>query len=389
MKVAEAPVSHLSHFECSGCHRVFERELLPSFCEDCHAPLLARYGFLTGIEQPAFHISHESMWRYFRLLPLSAPRHIVSLGEGLTPVISLDRLGPVLGIEHLWIKDESLNPTGSFKARGLSMAVSMVRQAGKTHCVVPTAGNAGGALSAYCAKAGIKATVIMPRHTPEVFKKECEYFGAELILVDGLIDKCGWLAREMKEKHGYVDISTMKEPFRLEGKKTMGFEIAEQFAGKLPDVIVYPCGGGTGLIGIWKAFMEWRELGWLEGPLPKMIAVQAANCAPVVQSFHLGKTDQAFRPSIANGLAVPTPFAKKMILDILHESKGGALAVEDQDMIEGVKKLAKYEGLFVAPEGGALIAALPQLLDQKLIQQDDTVLLINTGSAYKYLENMP
>lgn len=389
MKLAEAPVSHLSHFECSNCRQVVERETLPSYCENCHSPLLARYGFLTGIDKANFHIAEQGMWRYFRLLPLSKREDIVSLGEGLTPVIPLQRLGSKLGIENLFVKDEALNPTGSFKARGLSMAVSMIKQSGKTHCVVPTAGNAGGALSAYCAKAGMKATVVMPRHTPEVFKKECQYFGAELVLADGLIDTCGKIAQGLKKEHGYADVSTMKEPFRLEGKKTMGFEIAEQFEGQLPDAIVYPCGGGTGLIGIWKAFLEWREMGWLEGPLPKMIAVQAANCAPIVHAFHSLHGDPALGPSIANGLAVPKPFAKDLILDILKTSKGSALAVDDQQMIEGVKMLAKYEGLFVAPEGGALLMSLEKLLEQGVIKHEDKVLLINTGSAYKYLENIP
>ena len=389
MKLAEAPVSHLSHFECSHCHKVVERDTVPAFCDDCHSPFLARYGFLTGIERSRFHIAEQSMWRYFRLLPLAKQEDIVSLGEGLTPVISLERLGPMLGIENLYVKDEALNPTGSFKARGLSMAVSMIKQAGKTHCVVPTAGNAGGALSAYCAKAGINATVVMPKHTPGVFKKECQYFGAELILADGLIDSCGKIAKELKEEHGYADVSTMKEPFRLEGKKTMGFEIAEQFDGQLPDAIVYPCGGGTGLIGIWKAFLEWRELGWLDGPMPKMIAVQAANCAPVVHAFHQNHQDPVLGPSIANGLAVPKPFAKDLILDILKTSKGTALAIEDQQMIEGVKMFAKHEGLFVAPEGGALLMSLKKLLEQGIIHREDKVLMINTGSAYKYLENIP
>lgn len=271
------------------------------------------------------------------------------------------------------------------------MAVSKAKEFGFTTCIVPTAGNAGGAMSAYCAAAGMNAIVVMPRHTPEAFKEECRLFGAEVILVDGLINDCAREVARLKKDRDYCDMSTLKEPYRLEGKKTMGYEIAEQLNWQLPDVILYPTGGGTGLIGIWKAFAEMIQLKWLRGKLPRMIAVQADNCKPVVEVWN-GTIPHAkgykAKPSIANGLAVPEPFAMNMIQDVLRRSKGLPVAISEADIIQGVKEMAKHEGLFVAPEGGAIWKALLQLIEQKIIRCDEKILLLNTGSGYKYMENL-
>lgn len=331
------------------------------------------------------------MWRYREVLPVMDPANIVSLGEGMTPILTPHQLRARYELPQLLIKDESGNPTGSFKARGLSAAVSKAKEAGAHTCIVPTAGNAGGALAAYCAAAGIKAIVVMPRHTPQVFKDECRLYGADLVLVDGLISDCAKKVAELKQTIDCFDISTLKEPWRLEGKKTMGYEIAEQLNWELPDVILYPTGGGTGLIGMWKAFDEMEQLGWIGSRRPRMIAVQAATCQPIVHTWTGAQShcrNYVGRPSIANGLAVPNPFAERMILHVLRASNGLPIAVQDADMIEAVKEIARLEGLLIAPEGGALLVALRELLAQGLIHHEEKILLLNTGSGYKYLENI-
>jgi threonine synthase len=331
------------------------------------------------------------MWRYFEVLPVMDRKNIVTLGEGMTPLLTADKLATRYGFADLLIKDESFNPTGSFKARGLSMAVSRAKELGVQRCIVPTAGNAGGALAAYCAKAGIACTVVMPRHTPDIFKQECLLYGAELVLVDGLINDCAKKVAELKKTQIYFDVSTLKEPYRLEGKKTMGYEIAEQLNWQLPDVIIYPAGGGTGLIGIWKAFKEMLEMGWITGPLPKMIAVQSHQCAPVVRAFYdaTGWTE-GFVPqsSLANGLAVPYPFGMDMMQQVLQESNGTAYAVSEADIVEGVKEIARTEGMLVSPEGAATWKALLHLRRMQVIDEADKIVLLNTGSGYKYMENI-
>jgi threonine synthase len=332
-----------------------------------------------------------TMWRYKEVLPVFEEQHIVSLGEGMTPILPLKRLRARYGLPHLYMKDESKNPTGSFKARGLSAAVSKAKELGVQTCIIPTAGNAGGALAAYCAAAGMQSIVVMPRHTPQVFKDECELYGAKLELVDGLISDCARKVAQLKETIDCFDISTMKEPYRLEGKKTMGYEIAEQFNWVLPDVILYPTGGGTGLIGMWKAFYELQQMGWIGERLPRMIAVQAENCQPIVQTWKGAQPhskNYEGKPSLANGLAVPNPFAEDMILEVLHESKGMPMAVTDEDMLDAVREIAREEGLLVAPEGAALWKALLQLVESGAVHNTDTILMLNTGSGYKYLENI-
>lgn len=391
MMVVKEKNSLVSFLQCSGCDRTYAVEELQTFadCKTCgKSPLVVNYDLSEGLRKSEIKLGERSMWRYRGVLPVLEDRNIVTLGEGWTPLLSANRLAGKLAIEKLLIKDESANPTGSFKARGLSMAVSKAKELGVERCIVPTAGNAGGALSAYCAKSGMKASVVMPRHTPEAFKKECRYFGAELIEVDGLISDCAKKVAEIKLTTPCFDISTMKEPYRLEGKKTMGYEIAEQLNWKLPDVILYPTGGGTGLIGMWKAFHEMKQLGWIEGKFPRMIAVQSENCKPMVLAFE-GKIESAKdykgKATFANGLAVPSPFAEKMILNVIKESKGNAIAITDEEIKAAMKDIASTEGLLVCPEGAALLPALKKLLESELIQPTESVLMLNTGSAYKYL----
>lgn len=326
------------------------------------------------------------MWRYAPFLPVLDEENIVSLGEGWTPLHPLYKLAASLGLKELLLKDESVNPTGSFKARGLSVAISKAKELGITHCIIPSAGNAGGALSAYAAKAGIKATIVMPKHTPETLKEECRQYGSELVLVDGLIDACGKKAKQLAAATGAFDMSTMKEPYRLEGKKTLGYEIAEQLNWQLPDLIIYPTGGGTGLIGMWKAFKEMQQLGWIHGRLPKMIIVQSEKCNPMIQMFENGVFPESFspEPSIAYGLAVPYPFAKDLIQQVVRESNGAAVTVSEKEIVCGIEEIAVTEGLLLSPEGSATYMGLRKLIEKDYIREDETVILLNTGSWYKY-----
>lgn len=385
--------SRLQYLQCSACDKQFSILTENTFakCDGCSGnPIIAHYELTPSLDKSNIQQDENSMWRYSCLLPLLERRNRVSLGEGWTPILPLNRLQQKNDLGWLMMKDESLNPTGSFKARGLSMAISKAKELRIDTCIIPTAGNAGGAMSAYCASAGMKAIVVMPRHTPEAFKKECQYFGAELVLVDGLISDCAQKVKEIKSKTNCFDVSTMKEPYRLEGKKTMGYEIAEQMNWKLPDVILYPTGGGTGLIGIWKAFHEMKKLSWIDCKLPRMVAVQTECIQPVVAEFYglkpngNGKLDF----TVANGLAVPNPFALNLMIQILKESKGTAVAVSDQEIISAVKEIAREEGMLVAPEGAALLPALRKLLTKGEIKHDEKILLLNTGSGYKYLENL-
>ncbi|MGE0770613.1 MAG: threonine synthase [Cyclobacteriaceae bacterium] len=383
-----------SHLRCAGCQLTLAAHERATFanCDRCgRSPWLAEYGFLSSFTRDRIDQTNRSMWRYGPMLPVFDPANVVSLGEGWTPILPLKKLGLQLALPQLFVKDESMNPTGSFKARGMSMAISKAKELGISTCIVPTAGNAGGALSAYCARAGMKAIVVMPRHTPTAFKDECRLLGAEVVEVEGLISDCAAKAGEIKDRMDAFDLSTMKEPYRLEGKKTMGYEIAEQFNWNLPDVILYPTGGGTGLIGMWKAFHEMIELGWIEEKLPRMYAVQAENCRPVVDVFE-GKIDSVKgyrgRATLANGLAVPNPFAEKLIMETLYESGGAALAVTDKEIKDAMIEMAEKEGMLICPEGAALLPALRRLVRAGTIDRDERVLLLNTGSAYKYLESL-
>ncbi len=385
METAITTLSRIQYLQCPVCSKIYSVYELQSFAVCCNQPLSAHY-HLNGLSKKILANKSYNMWRYAPLLPVLNEENIVSLNEGWTPIHSLDKLSSQLGIRDILLKDESINPTGSFKARGLSAAISKAKELGIEHCVIPTAGNAGGALSAYAAKANIKATVIMPKHTSETLKEECRMYGAELLLMDGLIDVCGKKARQISAETGAFDISTMKEPYRIEGKKTLGFEIAEQLNWQLPDVIIYPTGGGTGLIAMWKAFQEMQELTWITGKLPRMIIVQSQNCNPMIQMFETGIFPENFtaEASIASGLAVPFPFAKDQIQQVVRESGGTAISVGEKEMASGMETIARMEGLLLSPEGSATYIGLKKLIEKDYIKEDETVLLFNTGSWYKY-----
>ena len=374
--------------KCTKCNASYPDSEIHSVSPCCHQPLLVEYDHQTILSKEDLAGRENNLWRYFEMLPVKDMGNIISLGEGFTPVLSLKKLSDKYGYSSLLMKDESHNPTGSFKARGISVAISKAKELGIGKFIIPTAGNAGGALAAYCAKAGMECIVIMPSHTPKVFKDECELHGAKLITVEGLINACASKANEINENNEYFNISTLKEPYRLEGKKTMGYEIAEQLDWKLPDVIVYPAGGGTGLIGIWKAFNEMLELEWIKRPLPKMIAVQPENCAPIKAALDdpdNWQKDFFPQPTIAHGLAVPFPFGMSLIKKTLAESNGEVITVTEKEIIDGISELAKTEGIFVSPEGSAAWKALAHLKQKGNINDKDNILFLNTASGYKYM----
>lgn len=386
MNILEKKTSLATHLECSACRKSYSFHELQTFSDCCSKPMVMKYDLGMGFDPSELPFRAKNMWRYFEMLPVQSADNIVTLGEGMTPILPLPNLSKKYGFSQLYMKEEGLNPTGSFKARGISMAVSKAKELGVESCVVPTAGNAGGALSAYCAAANMKATVIMPSHTPKIFQDECKLFGAELILVNGLINDCAKVAKDIVQKTGAFDVSTLKEPYRLEGKKTMGYEIAEHFGWTLPDVILYPTGGGTGLIGIWKAFKEMQQMGWIKCKLPRMIAVQSANCSPLVQAFH-NLPPEPIKNSVANGLAVPVAFAKDLIMNTLHDSGGTAIAVSERNLEQAMREICSSEGINCAPEGGAVWEAAKVLADKGEINRDEKILMLNTGSGYKYFEN--
>lgn len=384
------------HLECSQCGKQFSSQQIHTFCLDCNAPLITRYDLAAArqhLDREAVRARPRGMWRWRELLPVDDHANYVSLGEGDTPILSVPRLAQGVGLEQLYLKDESSNPTGSFKARGLATAVSKAKELGIEKVIIPTAGNAGGAMAAYAARAGIRAHIFMPKDTPSANIKESRMAGADVVLVDGLISEAAGMAGVKAREEGWFDLSTFKEPYRLEGKKVMGYEIAEFFHYKeLPDVIIYPTGGGTGLVGIWKAIHELAELGWLEtDKRPRMVAVQAEGCAPVPKAFHAGADFCDFwlnAQTMASGLRVPKSFADRIILSTLRESGGTAVAVSDEAIFAAQSEIAKQEGLFVAPEGAATLAALKVLIAQKWVMPEERVLLLNTGSGLKYLDHM-
>ncbi|WP_233168696.1 threonine synthase [Hymenobacter sp. BT523] len=392
MVALESP-SRLSALHCSACGAAYSAFELQRVSACCNVPLVADYDLFEPLGRDVIDRADPSMWRYGALLPLLNPDHKVTLGEGFTPLLRLPRLAARHELSSLLLKDEGQNPTGSFKARGLSMAVSKAKELGVDGCIIPTAGNAGVAMAAYCARAGLKAVVVMPRHTPQAFKEECYWYGAEVELVDGLISDCGARVRQRNADGALLDISTLKEPYRLEGKKTMGYEIAEQLNWSLPDVLLYPAGGGTGLIGIWKAFQEMKALGWLapETRLPRMVAVQAKNCCPLLETYAGRQANcHAYHgsPTLANGLAVPHPLGEAMMLRVLRESNGTVVSISEEDMLAGMRDLGQQEGLFVAPEGAAVWMAARKLLGTGWLHPDETVLLLNTGNGQKYMDNV-
>ena len=385
------PYSLATDLTCSNCNRSYPVSEAINVSPCCNQPLLVDYDLQKTFLKEELTGRKNDLWRYFEVLPVKDTGNIITLGEGFTPILRLKRLSDKYGYSSLLMKDESHNPTGSFKARGISVAVSKAKELGIEKIIVPTAGNAGGALAAYCAKAGMECIVIMPSHTPDIFKNECELYGAKLITIKGLINECAKKANEINEQNEYFNISTLKEPYRLEGKKIMGYEIAEQLNWKLPDVIVYPAGGGTGLIGIWKAFEEMLKLGWIKQPLPKMIAVQPENCAPIKAAMiDPDNWEKSFipKPTIAHGLAVPFPFGMNLIKKALTESNGEVITVTEKEITDGINEIAKTEGIFVSPEGSATWKALAYLKQKGSITDKDNILLLNTASGYKYVENL-
>jgi threonine synthase len=386
--------SYLTHLECSACGRTFDPHEIQTICPDCEQPLLARYDLKAlkrSLTPERLRERPATMWRYRELLPVFSEEHIVSLGETMTPLLPLARLGEVLGLKDLWLKDETRLPTGTFKARGLAMAVSKCVELGIRKVAIPSAGNAAEALSAYAARAGLACFVFMPEDAPVANRRVCQAAGARVFLVKGLIGDAGRIVQQGVKTQGWFDVSTFKEPYRLEGKKTMGLELAEQLGWELPDAIVYPTGGGTGLVGFWKAFEELGTLGWLRDPVkrPKMIAVQPEGCAPIVKAFHKGK-DQAEpwedAQTVAGGLRVPKPFADRLILRVLRESGGTAVAVSDHEIVESMGLLARAEGLFASPEAAATVAALPKLLREGFLRREERVVLLNSGTLLKHVE---
>jgi threonine synthase len=383
-------MSALSHLECSRCGKRFERGQVLNLC-DCGGPLLVRYDLESlrrSWSRDQIAAGPNSMWRYAPVLPARA-ESIVSLGEGMTPLIRTRRLGARVGAEDLWVKDEGLNPTGSFKARGLSCAISMAVELGIKKVAIPSAGNAASALAAYAAAAGIEAHIFMPRDVPQSNYIECKAFGSHVTLVDGLISDCAKIVNDGRATEGWFDVSTLKEPYRIEGKKTMGYELCEQMGWQLPDVIFYPTGGGVGIIGMWKAFDEMEALGWIGSQRPKMIAVQAEGCQPVVRAYEEGEQRSQFwenAHTVASGLRVPKPLGDFLILEAVRKSAGTAIAVSDDQLIDAGIRLASDEGIFVAPEGAACVAALEKLLVHGFLKKEERIVIYNTGAGLKYLE---
>ncbi|MCI0707020.1 MAG: threonine synthase [Ignavibacteriae bacterium] len=385
------PLTFLTHLECSVCGDRHSPHELQAVCRSCGKSLLARYDLQAAKSQfLSEHLKSKapSMWRYLPVLPIERETNIVSLGEGMTPLVPLRKIGDELGLSNLWMKDEGQLPTGSFKARGLAMAISKAKELGVRAVCMPTAGNAGGAAAAYAARAGLQSIIFMPEDTPEINIKESIVYGAQVELVKGNISDAAKVMNEKKQK-GWFDVSTLKEPYRLEGKKTMGYELAEQFDWELPDVVLYPTGGGTGLIGMWKAFDEMEQLGWINSRRPRMISVQAAGCAPIVKAFQEQKSESEFwqnAQTVASGLRVPKAFADHLILKAVYDSNGSAVAVKDEELLVAMREIAQKEGLFICPEGAATLVALKKLLAENFVTPDETILLFNTGAGIKYPE---
>jgi len=381
----------VTHLECSLCNKKFQAGKVWNLCE-CGGPLLVRYDLAALRETwslDSFASAPDSMWRYAPALPVQFATSIISLGEGMTPLIPAPRTGVRLGASDLLIKDEGLNPTGSFKARGLSCAVSMCVELGIRKLAIPSAGNAASALAAYAAAAGIEAHIFMPQDVPQSNFIECKAYGARVTLVEGLISDCARIVAERSLREGWFDVSTLKEPYRIEGKKTMGYELAEQLGWELPDAIFYPTGGGVGMIGMWKAFEEMEALGWISPKRPKMIAVQAEGCQPVVRAFNEGAERSRFwdgAATVASGLRVPKPLGDFLVLRAVRESGGTAIAIPDTEIIDAGIQLATEAGIFVSPEGAACVVGAERLLRDGFLKRDDKIVIYNTGSGLKYLE---
>ena len=384
--------SYLTHLECTYCNASYSAEEPHRLCAECGKVLYPRYDLdaaKLALDRGSLRDRAPSMWRYFEVMPILDESNVITLGEGFTPIFKAERLGAQLGCTDLHIKDEGLNPTASFKARGLSAAVSKARELGITKLTMPSAGNAAGAMAAYAAKAGMEVFIFMPRDAPEANRVEVKITGADLTLVEGLIGDAGRLSQKRADDEALFDISTLQEPYRVEGKKTMGYEIAEQMDWTLPDAIIYPTGGGTGIVGMWKAFAEMEAMGWVDSGRPRMYAVQADGCAPIVRAFIEG-TEFAEpwenATTIAAGIRVPSAIGDYLILEALRDSGGDALTVTDDEIRDYIGQIASLEGIFVCPEGAATAAALSKLLLAGDLSPDETILLLNTGSGLKYLD---
>jgi threonine synthase len=385
-------MSYFNELRCSDCDELFDHHVVQTFCPNCQAPLLALYdleGARAHADRDELERRPRGMWRWHELLPVFDPTNIVSLGEGDAPLLCVSNLGSRYGLGNLYVKDESLNPTGSFKARGLAAAISKAKELGVEKVIIPTAGNAGGAMAAYAARARLTAHIFMPNDTPRANVEESRIAGATVTLIDGLISEAAGLSGEKAKAEGWFDVSTFKEPYRAEGKKVMGLELAQEFGWSLPDVIIYPTGGGTGLIGMWKAFDELEKMGWLENTKrPRMVAVQASGCAPVVKAFEAGADFCDFwigAQTVASGLRVPKSFADQLIMSTLRESQGIAVAVTDGELLAAQREMASSEGIFAAPEGAATLAAMSRLCEQGWIEPHENVVLFNTGTGLKYI----
>jgi threonine synthase len=381
-----------THLVCSSCSQKYSPREVQTFCDVCRKPLLAVYDLEQArkkLDKKQLANRPSNLWRYRELLPVFDDRNVVSLGEGMTPLIPITNIGLRFGMSQVWVKDESQIPTGSFKARGLAMAVSKALELGVKRVAIPTAGNAGGALAAYAARAGMECYVFMPRDVPRLNFIESEVCGAKVTLVDGIISDCAKKIAEGQAEMGWFDMSTLKEPYRLEGKKTMGLELAEQFDWLLPDVIIYPTGGGTGLIGMWKAFAELAELGWISGKKPRMISAQSSGCDPITRAFNAGQAESEFHQNaatVAAGLRVPKAFGDGLILKAIRDSGGTAISVNDDEIVESIKEVAGAEGIFMCPEGAATWAALKRMKEEGEVNGSERVVLFNTGTGLKYPE---
>tara|TARA_B100000686_G_scaffold348338_1_gene439132 strand:- start:4791 stop:5987 length:1197 start_codon:yes stop_codon:yes gene_type:complete len=384
--------SYLIHIECTLCGVLQDAAKVHRLCPECGGVLYPRYDLKSAakeFDRDVLNYRDPTMWRYFELLPIIDSKNIVTLGEGFTPIFEISKVAKELNCEKLFVKDESLNPTASFKARGLSAAISKASEFGISKVTIPSAGNAGGAMTAYASKAGMESYVFMPKDAPEANQKEVFISGAKLELIDGLISDAGKLSAQLAEELDLFDVSTLKEPYRVEGKKTMGYEIAEQFDWSLPDAIIYPTGGGTGIVGMWKAFDEMESMGWIDSKRPKMFSVQSDGCAPIVKAFEDGKNhaDPWLNAStIAAGIRVPVAVADYLILEAVRESGGKALTVTDESMLTWMKTVASLEGMFFCPEGAATLSALKILFDDGSLLRSERILILNTGSGLKYLE---
>jgi len=382
---------NVTHLDCSLCSGRFPANQVHNLCS-CGGTLYVRYD-LPAIKatwtRDQVRSARPDLWRYLPVLPPQRAESIVSLGEGMTPLIRTPRLGAAIGAQQLWVKEEGLNPTASFKARGMTTAITMAKELGIRKIAIPSAGNAASAAAAYAAAAGIEAHIFMPKDVPQSNYIECKTLGAIVTLVNGLISDCARIVAERKDQEGWFDMSTLKEPYRVEGKKTMGYEVAEQFDWELPDAIFYPTGGGVGMIGMWKAFDELEQLGWITSKRPKMIAVQADGCQPIVRAFEQGSARSEFwqnASTVAAGLRVPKPLGDVLILNILRESMGTAIAISDEEILAAGRELTSLEGIFVAPEGAACVTAARKLLANQFLKPTDRMVLYNTGSGLKYLD---